>query len=120
MINSDEASNSALSLVQDFYRTIDAQQWPKQKTLASDDFVALLGSSMKLSFDAWQERLKTFYEGFPDGQHKIDFFAVEGNRILSVGRFIGSHQQEFMGQASTGNQIEMGVMHLDRVADNVA
>jgi predicted ester cyclase len=110
--------NSALALVQRFYTTIDAQQWNKQETFASGDFIAILGSSIRISFEAWQERLKAFYTAFPDGQHLLDFYNVEGDRILTVGRFTGTHQSEFMGKLPSGAQIEMGVMHLDRIVNN--
>lgn len=109
---------TVLTLVRDFYSNIDAQQWDAQETFVSNEFIAILGSSIHLSFKPWQDKLKTFYEGFPDGRHFLNFYIVEGNRILSVGHFAGTHGGEFMGEQSSGIQIEMGVMHLDRVVDN--
>jgi predicted ester cyclase len=110
--------HKVLSLVQHFYQTIDAQQWDNQGNLVSNDFVAILGGTIRIGFETWQQKLKGFYTGFPDGQHHLDFYLVEGARILSVGRFVGTHQEEFMGQRATENHINMGVMHLDRVVDN--
>jgi predicted ester cyclase len=118
MMKKTVPEKAIISLVKDFYVTIDAQQWDIQRTLVSDNFIALLGSSIQIPLSSWQDKLKGFYKGFPDGKHQLDFYVVEGNRILSVGSFSGSHQNKFMGNSATGNQIKMGVMHLDRVIDN--
>lgn len=113
-----DPEKAIISLVQNFYATIDAQQWDTQRTCVSDEFIALLGTSIQIPFNSWQDKLKGFYKGFPDGKHQLDFYVVEGNRILSVGSFSGSHQNEFMGYSATGNRMEMGVMHLDRIVNN--
>jgi predicted ester cyclase len=120
MIDTSAAASESpiLLLVKQFYTAIDTQHWDTQKTMISNNFIARLGSSHQLPFQAWQEKLMTFYKGFPDGQHFLDFYQVEGGRILSVGRFTGTHQDEFMGAQPSGRHIEMGVMHLDRVINN--
>lgn len=102
-------------MVEKFYALIDAQNWSEQETMVTNDFVAHLGGLTPISFKAWQSKVRGFYNGMSDGHHVLDFYEVEGDRVLTVGRFIGLHRGEFMGRTATGSAIEMGVMHLDRV-----
>ena len=68
------------------------------------------------------EDLKQFFvmmrSGFPDFQVTIeDLFAAEGNKVVLRFTFRGTHQGEFMGIASNGNQVTMAGIDILRIAD---
>jgi predicted ester cyclase len=56
-----------------------------------------------------------FLSAFPDGRHVFDRVVVDGDCVVTVGRYRGTHEGELMGLAPTHKPIELAVMHLDRV-----
>lgn len=107
----------AMSIIRAMYDLIDRQQWTEHAALVSEEFRSLLGSHAPMSFIDWQGRVKRIYEAFPDGRHVLNFYTVEGGRVLTVGRFQGVHSGPFLGCPATGKAISAAVMHVDRVED---
>lgn len=64
-----------------------------------------------------KNKFKNVCHGFSCGRHLLDYYAVEGDGILTIGHFIGTQTGPFMGKPATGAQISAGVMHLDRIYD---
>jgi ketosteroid isomerase-like protein len=58
-----------------------------------------------------------FMSAFPDGRHVFDHVVVEDDCVVTVGRYIGTHEGELMGVAPTHRRVELAVMHLDRIRD---
>jgi predicted ester cyclase len=54
-------------------------------------------------------------KAFPDGRHVFDHVVVNGEHVVTVGRYVGRHEGELMSIPPTGKRIELAVMHLDRV-----
>ena len=111
------SSSEAMSIVRAMYDLIDRQQWVEHAELASGDFTSILGSYDPMSFVDWQGRVKRIYDAFSNGRHSLDFFNVEGGRVLTIGRFQGAHTGTFMDRPATGRAVSAAVMHLDRVKD---
>jgi len=65
--------------------------------------------------DAYKRFALSWYEGFPDRRFEVLEEWVEGNRIATLFRITGTHEGEFLGQAATGNTIDVRCMNLFRV-----
>ena len=61
--------------------------------------------------------MQTFYAAFPDFTHQIDALVAEGDWVAARLTFHGSHQADFQGISSTGNEVTFGGVHFFRVVD---
>ena len=50
-----------------------------------------------------------------NGKHTFDEIIVEGDRIVTCGKFTAIHLGIFQGLPPTKKQIEISVMHIDRI-----
>lgn len=55
-------------------------------------------------------------EAFPDGTYTNDEIVAEGDRVVTVGRFRGTHLKPFHGLPPTGKPVTFVAVHVDRVA----
>ncbi len=67
------------------------------------------------------EALKRFcasiLAAFPDGQMTIEDQVAEGDKVVTRWSFVGTHQDEMMGIATTGKRITFSGMVIDRVVE---
>lgn len=64
--------------------------------------------------DAYKRFALGWYEGFPDRHFEVVEEWVDGDRIATVFRITGTHLGLFMGQAATGNPIDVRGMNFFR------
>jgi steroid delta-isomerase-like uncharacterized protein len=57
------------------------------------------------------------HASFPDLHFTIEDMVAEGNRVVYRYSLRGTHQNEFIGMAATGRQINVTGIHIYRVAD---
>ncbi|MEA2686217.1 MAG: hypothetical protein QOE93_1412 [Actinomycetota bacterium] len=57
--------------------------------------------------DAYKRFALGWYEGFPDRHFEVVEEWVDGDRIATLFHITGTHRGEFMGQAATGNTIDV-------------
>lgn len=100
-----------------FYAVLDSQDWSALAKLVSPNVVSQLGSSPPIGFAEWQELLRGFYIGFPDGHHVIDDYLVDGDRVVTRCRFEGTHAGVFQGLQPSAKPVSVGVIHIDRFRD---
>jgi 3-hydroxyisobutyrate dehydrogenase-like beta-hydroxyacid dehydrogenase/predicted ester cyclase len=60
--------------------------------------------------------LRAFRDAFPDGHVTIDVMAAEGDLVCYHSTARGTHTGEFMGIAPTGRPVEVGAIHIHRLA----
>ena len=65
--------------------------------------------------DAYKRFALGWYEGFPDRHFEVVEEWVDGDRIATVFRITGTHAGVFMGQAATGNAIDVVGMNFFQV-----
>ena len=65
--------------------------------------------------DGFLKGLSDLYAAFPDGHYVNDDVVVEGDKVVTFGRFLGTHKGEFRGIPPTGKQITLTAVHIDRV-----
>lgn len=61
--------------------------------------------------EAYKRFALGWYKGFPDRRFQVVEEWVDGDRIAILFRITGTHQGEFMGQAPTGNSIDVTGMN---------
>ncbi len=102
-----------IELVAQLYATIDARDLPHLETLAASDLEVLHGGGRPIDLRRWQAKLAELHRGFSDGRHVIDEVIVDGDRVVTRGRFIGTHDGMFHGAPPTGRRVELPVVHID-------
>lgn len=99
-----------------FYEAFDNRNFAQAIALLAPNFVAhLAGVPKPLRHEAFQKFGLAFFKAFPDGQHSFDPVIVNGNHVVTSGTFTGTHCCDFQGLPATGKQVQISIMHIDRV-----
>ena len=106
-------------IVLQFYRAFDDRNIERAFSLLADDFIAhMAGITEPLDREGFKQLGGEFYRAFVDGKHTFDEIIVEENRIVTCGKFAATHLGKFQGLPPTKKQIEISVMHIDKVENN--
>jgi predicted ester cyclase len=108
-----EAENRELVLR--MYREFDEGNLTGFQSSVSDTFSAHVMGNMTMDWNGFIEFGSQFLVAFPDGRHMFDYVLVEEDYVVTVGRYLGTHEGELMGIAPTHREIELAVMHIDRI-----
>lgn len=104
------------ALVLQFYKAFDERKIEQALDLLAPDFVAhLAGIPKPLNGEGFKQIGMSFYLAFSQGQHIFDEVIVSGDRVVTHGTFTATHLGEFQGIPPTGKQINLSVMHIDKV-----
>ena len=58
-----------------------------------------------------------FYQAIPDARVEVLDVVAEGNKVVIVDRFGGTHRGEFFGRPGTGERIEWMAIHIYTIRD---
>jgi steroid delta-isomerase-like uncharacterized protein len=61
--------------------------------------------------------INAFRAAFPDLRYTIDDQLAEGDQVVTLWTFRGTHEGEFMGVPAMGKQVEISGITLDRIAN---
>lgn len=111
-----EADNRALVL--EMYRDFDRGELDAFSPSISAHFTARVMGNQSLDWEGFKAFSAQFQLSFPDGRHVFDHVVVDGDCVVTAGRYRGTHEGELMGIAPTHRQIDLEVIHLDRVEEN--
>ncbi len=75
----------------------------------------LAGIPEPLDRESFKQFGITFYLAFANSQHSFDEGIVADNKVVTCGTFTATHLGEFQGLPPTGKQIQLSIMHIDRV-----
>jgi predicted ester cyclase len=67
--------------------------------------------------DARQKLYEMFYEAIPDARAEVLDVVAEGDKVVIVDRFGGTHRGKFFGRPGTGNRIEWMAIHIYTICD---
>jgi len=110
------AAEQTKAIVLQFYKAFDDRQIEQALKLLAPNFVAhMAGMSEPLNAEEFERFGMSFYSAFGHGQHIFDQIVVADNQVVTCGTFTATHLGEFQGLPPTGKQIQLSVMHLDRV-----
>ena len=106
-------------IVLQFYRAFDDRNIDLAFSLLADNFVAHMAGILEpLDKEGFKQFGGEFYRAFVDGKHTFDEIIVEGDRIVTCGKFAATHLGTFQGLPPTNKRIEISVMHIDKVENN--
>ncbi|WP_013335079.1 ester cyclase [Gloeothece verrucosa] len=104
------------SIVLRFYKSFDESQIDQALNLLSPNFTAHLGRvSTPLNKEEFKEFGMKFYLAFSQSQHRFDEVIVSGDKVVTCGIFTAIHTAEFQGLPATGKQVNLAIMHIDRL-----
>jgi predicted ester cyclase len=58
-----------------------------------------------------------FYQAIPDARAEVLDVVAEGDKVVLVDRFGGTHRGEFLGRPGTGDRIEWMAIHIYTIRD---
>ena len=58
-----------------------------------------------------------FYQALPDARVEVLDVVAEGDKVVLVDRFGGTHRGEFFGRPGTGDRIEWMAIHIHTIRD---
>ncbi|PSB59501.1 ester cyclase [Chamaesiphon polymorphus] len=101
------------------YAAFDRGEFELVRSMMSTDFIAhLVGMPAPLDREAFIQFGSEFRTAFPDGYHQFDEVIVEDNRVVTIGKFRGTHLGKFQGLPATGKSVEIEVTHIDKLIDD--
>lgn len=104
------------ALVLQFYKAFDDRKIEQALELLAPDFTAhLAGITKPLNWEDFKQFGMSFYLAFSQGEHTFDQVIVSGDKVVTHGTFTAKHLGVFQGIPPTGKQINLSVMHIDRV-----
>jgi predicted ester cyclase len=60
---------------------------------------------------------ESFYQAIPDARADVLDVVAEGDKVVILDRFFGTHQGEFFGRPGTGDRIEWMAIHIYTIRD---
>jgi steroid delta-isomerase-like uncharacterized protein len=105
--------------VLELYTAFDNGEFELVRSMMSEDFSAhLVGIPVPLDRSAFIEFGVAFRTAFPDGCHQFEEVIAEDNRVVTIGKFRGTHLGKFQGLPATGTSVEIEVTHIDKLSDD--
>ncbi|NEQ64226.1 MAG: ester cyclase [Symploca sp. SIO2D2] len=104
------------TIVLEFYQAFDDRNIEQALAQLAPNFVAhMAGLSQPLDVNEFKQFGMMFYGAFADSQHQFEEVIVEDNKVVTSGTFTARHLGKFQGLPPTGKQIEIAIMHIDRL-----
>jgi steroid delta-isomerase-like uncharacterized protein len=105
-------------IVIELYAAFDRGDFDLARSMMSEDFTTdLVGIPDSLDREGFIKFGQEFSKAFPDGYHQFDEIIEDDNKVVTIGKFRGTHLGKFQGLPATGKSIEIEVMHIDRLMD---
>jgi predicted ester cyclase len=79
------------------------------------NFSANVLGKTTLDWEGFKKFGKAFLTAFPDGRHVFDYVVADGDNVVTVGTYQGTHKGELQGIAPTNSRLKLTVMHFDRL-----
>jgi predicted ester cyclase len=72
---------------------------------------------MQHGLDSHKAIVRLFHAAFPDSSWTIEDLVAEGDRVVARTTFRATHLGDFFGIPPTGRRVEVGGVHILRIAD---
>jgi len=105
------------SLVLRLYEKFDKGELDDFIDAIDSHFVANVLGTTTLDWAGFRQFGNAFLSAFPDGRHVFDYVVADGENVVTIGMYQGTHEGEMQGIAPTNRQLKLPVMHLDRVTN---
>ncbi len=84
---------------------------------AAPDFHMVAGNQPAMDLEAFKGFCTMFAAAFPKFRHDLEDLIAEGDKVVRVGTFRGTHKGEFMGVPASGKSVEMKFASIDTYRD---
>jgi predicted ester cyclase len=92
--------------------------WSDLRVLTAPDFqLHTPGKDRPVDFDGFIAMSSQFMNGFPGFEHIIDFQVAEGDKVVNVISWRGTHNGTFHGVAPTHRKVTMRIINIMRFED---
>ena len=112
-----DESETNKALVLKMYEEFDKGKLADFALNMSPDFKCNVLGNTDLDWRGFIRFGNGFLTAFPDGKHNFDYVIVNGENVVTIGTYTGTHLGDMQGIAPTKARITLPVMHLDRVVD---
>jgi len=115
-VKADESETNK-ALVLKMYEEFDKGKLADFALNMSPDFKCNVLGNTDLDWEGFIQFGNGFLTAFPDGKHNFDYVIVNGENVVTIGTYIGTHLGDMQGIAPTKAELALPVMHLDRVVE---
>jgi predicted ester cyclase len=112
-----QLAEQSRSVVLRMYEEFDRGELDQFDAIAPTFSARVVGRSEPLDLNEFTQFARAFLTAFPDGHHVFEHVVAEGDNVMTLGTYEGTHRGELQGIAPTGRRVKFPVMHLDRVVD---
>lgn len=109
--------NGNTALVLRLYEEFDKGNMDGFADVVSPDFVANVLGTTTLDWAGFKQFGNAFVSASPDGRHVFDHVVTDGENVVTIGTYQGTHTGEIQGVSPTNKRLKLPVMHLDRVVN---
>lgn len=88
-----------------------------RRDLLAPDMVGRAPGIPPFGRDGFLQGIAELTEAFPDGTYTNDDIIAEGDKVVTVGRFRGTHLKPFHGAPPTGKPVTFAAVHVDRLSN---
>jgi predicted ester cyclase len=111
------AADNNTELVLRMYEEFDRGALEIFTDAVSPNFKATILGTTTLDWAGFKAFGEAFVAAFPDGRHVFEQVVTDGDNVVTIGSYRGTHKGELQGIAATNSLLKLPVMHLDRVID---
>jgi len=110
------SNDSLRSIVEHFFRRIDAQAWDDARDLTTPSCKVTAGGQV-MDREGWIGMGQMFMTAFPDGKHDLAKVLIAGDHATILGTFRGTHRGAFGPVAATGKTIALPFTTVYRISE---
>jgi len=118
MVDVDTNKTVALRLIEVFNsRRLDLLEDVLHPEFRGRGISAFATDGPEVGPGARRKLYEMFYQAIPDARAEVLDVVAEGNKVVLVDRFGGTHRGEFFGRPGTGDRIEWMAIHIYTIRD---
>jgi predicted ester cyclase len=111
------STTDARSVVLRMYEEFDRGNLADFEAVAPGFSARVVARSEALDWAEFVQFGRAFLDAFPDGRHVFEHVVADGDTVMTLGTYEGTHDGTLQGMAPTHRRVAFPVMHLDRVVD---
>lgn len=104
------------TVVREFFASQDRLRGGPSPEICAEGYIAELASFPPMDREGHSAFAASFYEAFPDLEHKVVDVISEGDRVAATLAISGTNTGPFMGNAPTGKRVEFPAVIFATVA----
>ena len=80
-------------------------------------FIANVSCATTLGWKSFKRFGNAFISAFPDVSHIFEYVVVDGEKVVTIGTYQGTHKGEMQNISQTNAKLKLPVMYLDRMVN---